>query len=142
MKRTKQVEDDSIVGIHIAPVINVALILVLILMITAPIVNIPNISVNLPKAVTIEGKEQNITISYGRDGRLAINTEMVSWEDLVPKLKYRLTERSEALVIIRADKDIPYSQVEKIFDIAIKEAGAKRIAVATEQRKEYRKVLK
>jgi len=142
MKRTKQVEDDSIVGIHIAPVINVALILVLILMIIAPIVNIPSISINLPKAVTIEGKEQNITISYGKDERIAINTEVISWEDLVPKLKYRLKERSDALVIIRADKDIPYSQVEKIFDIAIKEAGAKRIAVATEQRKEHKLIQK
>ena len=138
MRRTKQVEDDSIVGIHIAPVINVAMILVLILMITAPIINIPNISINLPRAVTIEGKEQNITISYGKDGNIAINTEVVSWEDLVPKLKYRLRENSKALVIIRADKDIPYSQVEKIFDIAIKEAGAKRIAVATEQRRKHK----
>jgi biopolymer transport protein ExbD len=138
MRRTKQVEDDSIVGIHIAPVINVAMILVLILMITAPIINIPNISINLPKAVTIEGKEQNITISYGKDGKIAINTEVVSWENLVPKLKYRLRENSKALVIIRADKDIPYSQVEKIFDIAIKEAGAKRIAVATEQRRKHK----
>ena len=138
MKRTKQVEDDSIVGIHIAPVINVALILVLILMITAPIINIPNISINLPKAVTIEGKEQNITISYAKDGKIAINTEVVSWEDMVPKLKYRLKGNRKALVIIRADKDIPYSQVEKIFDIAIKEAGAKRIAVATEQRRKYK----
>jgi len=138
MKRTKQVEDDSIVGIHIAPVINVALILVLILMITAPIINIPNISINLPKAVTIEGKEQNITISYAKDGKIAINTEVVSWEDMVPKLKYRLKGNRKTLVIIRADKDIPYSQVEKIFDIAIKEAGAKRIAVATEQRRKYK----
>jgi biopolymer transport protein ExbD len=116
----------------------VAMILVLILMITAPIINIPNISINLPKAVTIEGKEQNITISYGKDGKIAINTEVVSWENLVPKLKYRLRENSKALVIIRADKDIPYSQVEKIFDIAIKEAGAKRIAVATEQRRKHK----
>lgn len=142
MKRTKQVEDDSIVGIHIAPVINVALILVLILMIIAPIINIPNISINLPKAVTIEGKEQNVTISYAKDGRIAINTQVVSWEDLVPKLKYRLKENSKALVIIRADRDIPYGEIEKIFDIVVKKVGAKRIAVATEQRREYRKIFK
>ena len=42
-------------------------------------------------------------------------------------------------MIIRADKDIPYGEVEKIFDIVVERAGAKRIAVATEQRKEYRK---
>ena len=133
MRRTKQIEDDSIVGIHIAPVINVAMIVLLILMIMAPIISIPNIPVNLPRAATIEGKEQNITISYAKDGRLALNTQEISWEELVPKLKSRLRENRENLVIIRADKDVPYGEVEKIFDIAIKKAGAKRIAVATEQ---------
>jgi biopolymer transport protein ExbD len=141
MIRTKQIEDDSIVGIHIAPVINVALVLVLILMITAPIINMPNITINLPKAVTIEGKEQNITISYAKDGRIAINTQVVSWNDLLPEIKYRLRQNRKILVIIRADKDIPYGEVEKILDIVIKQAGAKRIAVATEQRK-YKEIFK
>jgi len=138
MRRTKQIEESSIAGINMAPIINVALVLVIILIITAPILSIPNIPVNLPKAVTIEAKERNITISYGKDGRLAIDTQVISWRDLVPKLKYRLKENEKALVIIRADKDVPYGEVEKIFDIVIKKAGAKRIAVATEQRREYK----
>ena len=138
MRRTKEIEEDSIAGINIAPIINVAIILVLILIITAPILSIPNIPVSLPRAVTIEAKERNITISYAKDGRIAINTQVVSWKDLVPNLKYRLKEDSKALVIIRADRDIPYGEIEKIFDIVVKEAGAKRIAVATEQRREFR----
>jgi len=131
MRRTKEIEEDSIAGINMAPIINVALVLVIILIITAPILSIPNIPVSLPRAVTIEAKERNITISYAKDGRIAINTQVVSWEDMVPNLKYRLKEDSKALVIIRAD-----------FDIVVKKAGAKRIAVATEQRREYRKVFK
>jgi len=139
MRRTKQIEENSIAGINMVPVINVALVLVIVLIITAPILSIPNIPVNLPRAVTIEAKERNITISYGKDGRIAINTQVVSWEDLVPKLKYRLKKNSKVLVIIRADKDIPYGGVEKILDLVVKKAGAKRIAVATEQRREYKK---
>jgi len=142
MRRTKEIEEDSIAGINIAPIINVAIILVLILIITAPILSIPNIPVSLPRAVTIEAKERNITISYAKDGRIAINTQVVSWKDMVPNLKYRLKENSKALVIIRADKDIPYGEIEKIFDIVVKKAGAKRIAVATEQRREFREVFK
>ncbi|MFQ5867585.1 MAG: ExbD/TolR family protein [bacterium] len=142
MRRTKQIEENSIVGVNIAPVINVALVLVIILIITAPILSLPNIPVNLPKAVTIEAKERNITLSYGKNGKLAINTELVSWKDLVPKLKYRLREDKKALVIIRADKDIPYGEVEKILDLVVKKAGAKRIAVATQQRRQYREVSK
>jgi len=142
MRRTKQIEENSIAGVNIAPVINVALVLVIILIITAPILSLPNIPVNLPKAVTIEAKERNITLSYGKNGKLAINTELVSWKDLVPKLKYRLKEDKKALVIIRADKDIPFGEVEKILDLVVKKAGAKRIAVATQQRRQYREVSK
>jgi len=142
MRRTKQIEENSIAGINIAPIINVALVLVIILIITAPILSIPGIPVNLPRAVTIEAKERNITISYAKDGRVAIDTQVISWKDLVPKLKYKLKENDKALVIIRADKDVPYGEVEKIFDIVVKKANAKRIAVATEQRREYRKVFK
>ncbi len=142
MRRTKSIEENYIAGINMAPIINVALVLVIILIITAPILSIPSIPVNLPRAVTIEAKERNITISYSRDGRVAINTEVVSWKDLVPKLKYKLKEESKALVIIRADREVPYGEVEKIFDIVVKKAGAKRIAVATEQRREFKKVFK
>ena len=138
MRMTKQIKESSIAGINMAPIINVALVLVIVLIITAPILNIPSIPVNLPRAVTIEAKERNITISYSRDGKVAIDTQVISWKDLVPKLKYRLKENSKALVIIRADKDVSYGEVEKIFDIVIKKAGAKRIAVATEQRREYK----
>lgn len=139
MRMTKQIKEDSIAGVNMAPIINVALVLVIVLIITAPILNIPSIPINLPRAVTIEAKEQNITISYSRDGKVAIDTQVISWKDLVPKLKYRLKENSKALVIIRADKDVPYGEIEKIFDIVIKKAGAKRIAVATEQRREHKK---
>lgn len=142
MRMTKQIEENSIAGINMSPIINVALVLVIVLIITAPILSIPSIPINLPRAVTIESKERNITISYSKDGKVAIDTQVISWKDLVPKLKYRLKENSKALVIIRADKDVPYGEVEKIFDIVIKKAGAKRIAVATEQRREYKEVFK
>lgn len=142
MRMTKQIEENSIAGINMAPIINVALVLVIVLIITAPILSIPSIPINLPRAVTIEAKERNITISYSKNGKVAIDTQVISWKDLVPKLKYRLKENSKALVIIRADKDVPYGEVEKIFDIVIKKAGAKRIAVATEQRREYKEVFK
>ena len=139
MRMTKQIEENSIARINMSPIINVALVLVIVLIITAPILSIPSIPINLPRAVTIEAKEQNITISYSRDGKVAIDTQVISWKDLVPELKYRLKENSKALVIIRADKNVPYGEVEKIFDIVIKKAGAKKIAVATEQRREHKK---
>jgi len=134
--RRKKYLDIPIVGINIAPVINVALVLVIVWIITAPILNIPNIPVNLPKAVTIEAKERNVTVSLSTDGRVAINTEVVEYKNLVPILRKILKRDKNLLVIVRADKNIQHGEVEKIYDLLVGRVGAKRIAVATEQRRE------
>ena len=134
--RRKKYLDIPIVGINIAPVINLALVLVIVWIITAPILNIPNIPVNLPKAVTIEAKERNVTVSLSKDGRVAINTEVVEYKNLVPILRKILKRDKNLLVIVRADKDIHHGEVEKVYDLLVGRVGAKRIAVATEQRRE------
>ena len=132
----KQYLEIPIVGVNIAPVINVALVLVIVWIITAPILNIPNIPVELPRAVTIEAKERNVTLSLSKDGRVAINTEIVEYKNIVPILRKILKRDRDLLVIVRADKDIQHGEVERIYDLLVGRVGAKRIAVATEQRRE------
>jgi len=134
--RRKKYLDIPIVGVNIAPVINVALVLVIVWIITAPILNIPNIPVELPRAVTIEAKERNVTVSLAKDGRVAINTEIVEYKNLVPVLRKMLKRDRDLLVIVRADKNIEYGEVEKILNLLVGRVGAKRMAVATEQRRE------
>jgi biopolymer transport protein ExbD len=133
MKVTRT-DEIPIGGVYIAPIINVAFVLVIVLMMVAPIVNIPSIPVELPEAVTKESKEQNVTISYSKDGRLAIDAEEVTWEELVPKVRKKIGKRRNVYVIVRADKDIPFGKVEKIFDILVKKVRARRVAVATKQK--------
>ena len=132
--RVTRTDETPIGGVYIAPIINVAFVLVIVLMMVAPIVNIPSIPVELPEAVTKESKEQNVTISYSKDGRLAIDAEEITWEELVPKVRERIGKRRNVYVIVRADKDIPFGKVEKIFDILVKKVRARRVAVATKQK--------
>ena len=132
--RVTRTDETPIGGVYIAPIINVAFVLVIVLMMVAPIVNIPSIPVELPEAVTKESKEQNITISYSKDGRLAIDAEEIAWNELVPKLRKKIGKRRNVYVIVRADKDIPFGKVEKIFDILVKKVRARRVAVATKQK--------
>lgn len=133
MKLTK-IKETPIGGIYIIPVINVAFVLVVVLMIIAPIVNIPTIPVELPEAVTKEAKEQNITISYSKDERIAVDTEEVTWRRLAYKLRQKLGRRKNVYFIIRADKNIPFGKVERILELLVKKVGAKNIAVATKQK--------
>ncbi len=60
-KYRQSAEDaDLLSGVNIIPVIDVSLVLLIILLATSPILNLPGFEVKLPKALTAESKEKNI----------------------------------------------------------------------------------
>ncbi len=120
-------------GVNIIPVIDVSLVLLIIMLATSPILNMPGFEVKLPKAVTAEGKEKNITISLSLKGDMAVNEAKVqTMDEVAGQVAKDLKEDKNFLVIIRADQGVPYGQVEELMDVA-KRAGAQRIAIATQQ---------
>jgi biopolymer transport protein ExbD len=125
-------------GVNIIPVIDVSLVLLIILLATSPILNLPGFEVKLPKAVTAESKEKNISISLSTKGELAVNEQGVNMNTLGPALQKELSDKKDMLVIIRADQGVAYGQVEQIMDIA-KKFGAQRVAIATQQEQEKEK---
>ena len=130
--KPKSEEFQSLSGVNIIPVIDVSLVLLIILLATSPILNIPGFPIKLPKAVTADNKEKNITISMSPKGEIGINEASVDINTLGPALQKQLKGTKDMLVIIRADKDVAYGQVEQVMDIA-KRYGAQRIGIATQQ---------
>ena len=133
MKTTK-FPDAPLAGANIVPLIDVALVLLIIIMVTSPVLNIPTLFLKLPKAVTTETKERNITITYTKEHQLAINADYTDWNSLVPTLKKMLRPKSNVLVIIRADEGLTVGEVEELLEIVTVKAKAKRVAVATQQK--------
>jgi len=125
-------EVESLSGVNIIPVIDVSLVLLIILLATSPILNLPGFEVKLPKALTAESKEKNITISLSLKGEIAVNEAKADWNSLASILHKQLADKKNFLVIIRADQGVPYGQVEQVMDEA-KKGGAQRIAIATQQ---------
>jgi biopolymer transport protein ExbD len=136
--RPKNEEITSLSGVNIIPVIDVSLVLLIILLATSPILNLPGFEVKLPKALTAESKERNISISLSLKGDLAVNEARVDWNTLIPALQQQLADKKNFLVIVRADQGVAYGQVEQVMELA-KKAGASRIAIATQQEQEKAK---
>ena len=134
--RTGKVLEASILeapdGVNIIPVIDVSLVLLIILLATSPILNLPGFEVKLPRALTAESKERNISVSLSLKGDLAVNEERVDVNTLVSALQKQLADKKNFLVIIRADQGVAYGQVEQVMELC-KKAGAARIAIATQQ---------
>ena len=136
MKYKPKIDDPApLAGVNIIPVIDVSLVLLIILLATSPILNTPGFAVKLPKAVTAESKEKNISVSLSTKGELAVNETAANWNTLQPTIRKELADKKDFLLIIRADEGVPYGQVEQVMDLA-KKAGAQRIAIATQQEQE------
>jgi biopolymer transport protein ExbD len=125
-------EEPTISGVNIVPVIDLCLVLLIILMVTSPMLDTPDLPVKLPKARTIESKERNISVTYSTDGRIALNTEIVEEKDFVPVMKRKLAGDPEIMVIVRVDKAAPYVNLTEII-ARCKQAGAQNISIGTEQ---------
>lgn len=122
--------------IDLMPAISLALIVLLILLLISPFLGESRIKVDLPRASTSEmGEEQKITITLSRDGRISVDEKLISLEKLKPVLSQRFRIDPYNLMVIKADKNISYGEVETVMEIA-KESGAGRIAIATVQKME------
>jgi biopolymer transport protein ExbD len=135
MKRVKE-NEEPLSGVNIIPVIGVTLVLLVILMVMSPIMNIPGLPVDLPEAVSRETKDQNVTVSMAADGTISVDHEIIEWPELPKTLRATLKKRSEEdlVVIVRADRDLPYGAVEKLIRVVNRHAGRNAVAVATRQR--------
>jgi len=124
-----------ITKINVTPIIDVALVLVIILLVTAPLLSVADLPVDLPQARTREAEdERNVSITLSSTGRLAVDDKIVSPEDLDRYLRSKLAQpgNQDVLVVVRADSGAPYEAVRHLLNQA-KADGAQRIAIATRQ---------
>jgi len=126
-------------GVPIIPMAGVALIIVLMMMITAQeLMAHEDTPVNVPLAHTMQKKtEDNVTIAVmevppgSGEKQFFYNDEEMSLEHLQLKLKDTLTKAEVGmLVVIRADSTAPSEWVLELLGKA-KESGAQRVALAT-----------
>jgi biopolymer transport protein ExbD len=127
-----------ITKINVTPIIDVALVLVIILLVTAPLLSVADLPVDLPQARSREAEdERNVSITLSTTGAIAIDEDIVTRADLRSALQARLAKSGNetVLVVVRADTGAPYSAVRQILEEA-RAAGATRLAIATRQKAE------
>lgn len=126
-------EPEPVTEVNIIPVIDISLVLLVILFVTAPLLSYPSHPVDLPKAKTPASDETSIAVTLTKDGRLAVRAMDATWENLGAALAAELAKKPDASVVLRVDKAVPYREVQKLL-AAAKDAGARTVAVGTEPR--------
>ncbi len=127
-------EEAPIAGVNIVPVIDLCLVLLIILMVTSPLLQTADLPVKLPKAITIESKERNIAITQSTDGRLGMNTDIITLDQMVAELTKLVKKDPDMLIILRVDQTSSYLSLTDLI-VKCKKAGARNISIGTEQKK-------
>src|SRR5262249_58617588 len=79
---------EPITKVNVTPIIDVALVLVIIRLVTAPMMSVSDLPVNLPQAKTREAEDQrNVCITISSTGQLAVDDTTVGPEGLKPSLE-------------------------------------------------------
>lgn len=137
MKRYFMDTSTPVARINVVPIIDVALVLVIILMVTAPMIAVSNLDIQLPlaKTRTMEGVDR-VHVTLGTKGELAIDDAEVTAQGFRPALSASLAAHdADILVVVRADARVPYETVATLVK-EIRSVGAKRVALGTTQRGE------
>ena len=131
---------EMITKVNVTPIIDVALVLVIILLVTAPMMSVADLPVDLPTAKTREAEdERNVSITISSNGQYAVDETTVLPERVRVTLEQRLAEpgNEAVLVVVRADTGVPFATVRRTLEDA-RAAGAQRLAIATRQRTEVK----
>jgi biopolymer transport protein ExbD len=127
-----------ITKVNVVPIIDVSLVLVIILLVTAPLMSVADLPVDLPQARSRDSEdERNISITLSSTGALAVDDEVVTTDGLPAVLRTHLAKAgdNDVLVVVRADSGAPYTEVQKLLEEA-RGAGATHLAIATRQKTE------
>jgi len=134
MRRWTHAKEKSkiIAAINVTPLVDVALVLLIIFMVTTPLIMQESFKVKLPTATTSEPQlEQTTTVTVAPGNRVYLNKAEVSMDDLEGLLASRMASSPDKTIVIKADKTVLHGFVVKVLDAA-KAAGALKLAIATE----------
>ena len=123
--------------INVTPIIDVALVLVIILLITAPMLSVADLEVELPAAHSRDVEDQGfISITVSESGEIAIDEQILAGIDNIrPALRRRIEQQEgdKAVVVVRADAGLPHSLVRQVLEEA-RLGGADQLGIATRQK--------
>ncbi len=122
--------DGIIEGINVTPLVDIALVLLVVFIVTAKMVVQPAVPLDLPAATQGEELQTIFAVALPKDGSLLVDGEPVADEQLLARARAALAEAPELRAVIQADGDVPHRRVIGVLD-KLKEAGIARVAFGT-----------
>lgn len=112
-------EDDLIVGINVTPLVDIVLVLLVILMVTASYVASQSIPLELPRAATGEAAPQLLAVTIDQHGAISLDAAPVDERALREHVRRMQRQAGGAALTaaIAADGRARHAQVVRVVDV-------------------------
>ena len=129
---------DEVIGdINVVPLVDIMLVLVIILMVTAEFTKYRTVPIQLPKvnAVAMKREPHKVAITIKPNGKVYLgDKEVKDLAELGPRLVSAKKAQPDVAVILRMEKDTKYSDMLKVLD-DVKLSGISKVGLAVESAK-------
>jgi biopolymer transport protein ExbD len=123
----------GIVGVNVTPMVDVVLVLLVIMMVSATYIVSQSLKVELPKTASSDEAVSSLAaVTLTKDGKLFYNNEPIGEADLAGKLRAAKAGGAEVSLVVTADEAVPHGSVVHVIDVA-KVEGISKFAIQVER---------
>ncbi len=125
----------GIVGINITPMVDIMLVLLVIMMVSATYIVSQSLKVELPKSASSDESVQSpATVQINKDGKYFFNQETtpISEDVLIAKLREAKAGNDDLNLVISGDTNAHHGDVVHVIDLAKRE-GVTKFAITIDQ---------
>ena len=122
-----------IVGINVTPLVDVVLVLLIIMMVSATYIVSQSLKVELPKTASSDDTvSKTYVVTITKDGKYFFNDRPISKESLASELRSAQKSEKDPSLVITADQGALHGQVVNVIDLA-KVEGITKFAINVER---------
>jgi biopolymer transport protein TolR len=125
-------------NINVTPMADIMIVLLIIFMVITPMLQ-KGVDVKLPQAGNSKERKdepKTIVVAIRKDTATYLGSQKLDDQNqLQPLIKERLQDLPEGarMIYLKADQDLPYSEVMKVMDLC-REAGVEEVALIAERK--------
>jgi biopolymer transport protein ExbD len=129
--------DEPMAEMNMIPLIDIALTLLIIMMVTTAFIKHPGVALKLPETATREGAPEtnkDLTITVTADGNLYLDGKVQTNEQVQAHLRGIAATNKESRILVKGDRNVQYAKVMEVMDM-VRQAGLTRVVLPTDPKR-------
>jgi biopolymer transport protein ExbD len=123
----------AIVGINVTPMVDVVLVLLVVMMVSATYIVSQSLKVELPKTATSDEAVNTIAaVTITKEGAFYFNQDPVSESELVQRIRDSVAATPDVSLVVSADGEALHGRVVHVIDLA-KTEGVTKFAIQVQR---------